>query len=245
MFKLTDRIKETSYTKGLGEMILRGATEGFSPFSSFYNDQDSFFYCIASNDKYEIGIGRYGITNNSILRDTLIQSSTNAFIDWGKGLKEIYVTYSAEKSVHKSHLPEYTPTSGELVVAFWKDENALGNVGNDIYYDLTNSELVVPKISTEQITPETIIMESGTIIDWDGVPQELASVNITLDSGTRIHGVIQESGYADHTLGFKKQSPATVFAGPLGDCGGSPCDPDYPSFRPLQLKTFHLSILRM
>ncbi len=45
--------------------------------------------------------------------------------------------------------------------------------------------------------------------------------------------VLENSGEVNEILRFKKQSAATVFAGPAQNCGSPPCAADYPTFRVL------------
>lgn len=233
MFKLHDRIKETSYTQGTGDLILRGALPGFVTFSSEYNDDSVFFYCITNNTQFEVGLGQYISSTNSLKRIEVYNSTTKSFINWGKGLKEVYVTYAADKAVHKDYLTEYNPNSEEIVLALWKGSNSIGNIGSNYYYNTNNQELVLPNVSSEFIDVETLRILNTGRIDWAGVEQTKASVDLKLDYTTGIQEVIQESGYADHTLRFKKQIPGTFLAGPSNNCDGKICEEKYPTFRPL------------
>jgi len=233
MFKLHDRVKETSYTQGTGNLILREAVNGFRTFSSVYSDADTFFYCITNNSNYEIGLGRYVASGNEISRVELFDSSTGSLINWGQGLKEIYVTYAATKSVTKRNDTEVNPASGDLAVWFGGELGSISGVG----YDLSNSTMIIPDLQSDTVTPGILEMESGAIQSWNNgaetVNQTKASVDISLDTLTGIDDVIGSSGYAGHTLGLYKQGPGTVFAGPLNNCSGEPCEDAYPYFRPL------------
>ena len=47
--------------------------------------------------------------------------------------------------------------------------------------------------------------------------------------------VLENSGEVNEILRFKKQSAATVFAGPAENCGSPPCAAGYPTFRTLHI----------
>ena len=56
--------------------------------------------------------------------------------------------------------------------------------------------------------------------------------------------VLENSGEVNEILRFKKQSAATVFAGPAENCGSPPCAADYPTFRTLHIDDIPDLLLR-
>ena len=97
-----ERIKETTATSGTGTLTLSGAVNGFRPFSDIGNNNTTF-YCISddNNNTFEVGLGTYNA--NTLTRDTVFQTSSGntTKINFASGNKEVFVTYVAEKSVHK------------------------------------------------------------------------------------------------------------------------------------------------
>lgn len=222
MFKLHDRVKETSYTQGTGNLLLREAVAGFRTFSSVYADGDTFFYCIAGNVNYEIGLGRYVSAGNQIQRVELFDSSTGSLINWGQGLKEIYVTYTAVRSVYSDG-----SLSGDMV-ALVSDRNSLTG---DEDFTYGSGTLRVPTVEVNDLTAPTIYTES---VNFEGFASDQVEpfLRNSLADETGIDNVILVSGEVDQLFGLVKQNPAKVFAGPLNNCSGV-CEDDYPSFRPL------------
>ena len=222
MFKLHDRVKETSYTQGTGNLTLRGAVSGFRAFSSVYADQDTFFYCITNNSNYEIGLGRYISGTDAIERVELFDSTTGSAINWGQGLKEIYVTYTASRSVYSDG-----NLSGNLV-PFMQDEHLLTVDQNFNYQSgvlsvdsiFAASDIESPSLSTSSL-------------DFGATEQTEPFLKNELLTYTSIEDVLFNSGEVNESLGLNKQTAGTFFAGPLDNCGVDPCEDDYPSFRPI------------
>jgi len=98
---LSDRVKETSFTQGTSNFSLEGAVQGFSSFGSAYSDGDNLFYAITDGTNYEVGSGVYvtGV-ENQITRSALRSSNSNNLVDFGIGLKEVFVTYPGTHSVY-------------------------------------------------------------------------------------------------------------------------------------------------
>ena len=110
-----ERIKETTATSGTGTLTLSGAVNGFRPFSDLGNNNTTF-YCITddNNNTFEVGLGTYNA--NTLTRDTVFQTSAGntTKINFGSGNKEVFVTYVAEKSVHKDANGDIV-TSGKIL----------------------------------------------------------------------------------------------------------------------------------
>lgn len=257
---LHDRIKETSYTIGTGNFTLNGAANGFSSFGSVYDSGDNIFYAATDGTFYEIGSGIYtsGV-QNSIVRFPFRSSNTNnSVVNFGEGLKEIYVTYPATNSVYSaSGLQGYNApqTSG---IPFWSSSNIL-NYNANLLWDNTNSKLGIRRVTpvfTLDIggsAAESIIRSSGLYVGSSGITfpsgnngnsSYLGGVQLAhyepnqLNSLTGSDQILELSGVAKNTILFKQQSAGLVFAGPASGCT-PPCSPDYPSFRPLLVEDIH------
>ena len=102
---LKDRVRETSATTGTGNFTLDGAVTGFMTFSAEIGVGNTTYYTItnAGTSEWEVGIGT--LTGASTLvRTTLLDSSTGAFISFTAGTKDVFVTYPAIEAVPKSFL---------------------------------------------------------------------------------------------------------------------------------------------
>lgn len=96
-----DRVKETTTTTGTGTYTLAGAQTGFEAFSSI-GDGNETYYCCTDGTDFEIGVGTYTLSNTTLARTTILQSTnSDAAVNWGAGTRTIFVTLPAEKSVHK------------------------------------------------------------------------------------------------------------------------------------------------
>lgn len=248
---LEDRIKERSYSTGTGDFSLDGAMQGFSAFSSVYSSGDSLFYAISDGTNYEIGSGVYvhDSLNDYLKRFVFRSTNSDNLVNFNAGIKEVYVTYPGRYSVFTaSGLSDFEkPQASGL--AFWESSQIL-NYDSNIIWDATNNRLGINTASPEYsiqvggtvsdsscaasgfIVGDSGIMFSGIDPSYSGGRQREPFFRNELDNVTGTDGVFELSGIVDQKLLFKKQAPATVFAGPSGECG---CTEDYPTFRALRM----------
>jgi len=100
---LKDRVKETTTTQGTGTISLLGAVQGYQGFSSI-GIGNTTYYCIQDTADWEVGIGTVGA--GSLTRDTVLASSNNgSLVGFGSGVKDVFCTYPAGKSVSTDSLP--------------------------------------------------------------------------------------------------------------------------------------------
>ena len=95
---LADRVRQTTTATGTGTLALDGTVEGFQTFAVIGNNNTTY-YTIAGGTQWEVGIGTYYA--GTLARTTLISSSTGLTIDFATGVKDVFVTYPAEKSVNQ------------------------------------------------------------------------------------------------------------------------------------------------
>ena len=95
---LADRVRQTTTATGTGTIALDGTVEGFQTFAAIGNNNTTY-YTIAGGTQWEVGIGTYYA--GTLARTTLISSSTGSTIDFAAGVKDVFVTYPAEKSVNQ------------------------------------------------------------------------------------------------------------------------------------------------
>lgn len=96
MFIIADRVKQTSITTGTGDIVFDTTLPSFQSFSEAIGDGNSTYYVIETTTKFEIGIGTYHSSNNSLSRDSvLVSNNNNNKIDLS-GASIVFVTYPAQ-----------------------------------------------------------------------------------------------------------------------------------------------------
>jgi hypothetical protein len=256
MIKLSDRVKEISYTVGTGNLALEGAVVGFSSFGSNYNYNDYLFYAITDGTSYEVGSGQYILSGstNTLRRFPLKSSNSNQLVNFPQGLKEVYVTYPATHSVYMGSGVSNYNTPVNSGVAFWATSNIV-NYDSNFIWDSTNERLGIRKSNPQYAidiggsAQNSSIQSSGFYVGKSGVyfpPQNNEDVAYTggrqlvhFDPNqlgdANINAIIELSGNIDNIFLLKRQNAGLVFAGPPSGCT-PPCSPALPAFRPLILK---------
>lgn len=254
-----DRIKETSYTIGTSNFVLNGAANGFSSFGSSYENGDNVFYAATDGTFYEVGSGVYvtGV-QNALVRFPFKSTNNNNKVNFGEGLKEIFVTYPATNAVYTaSGLQNHTfPKNSGL--AFWSSSNII-NYDSRIIWDSGRARLGINKDSPSFTIDiggdgaQSIIRSSGFYVGSSGVifpsgnngdSNYFGGIQLAhyepnaLNSITGSDEVLELSGVAKNSILLKKQNAGLVFAGPASGCT-PPCSPDYPTFRPLLIEDIH------
>ena len=132
MFKLSDRVKETTLTQGTGTLTLAGSFGSFQSFLDGIGEDNSTFYTIENNSQFEIGIGTF--SSNTLSRDTILSSSnSNNKINLA-GMSLVFCTYPASKSVFledgfiKSLSPQYSGIMFPDQTVLTSASGVLGNV---------------------------------------------------------------------------------------------------------------------
>lgn len=98
---VADRVKETTDTAdGTSAYNLLGAETGFQTFSSTVGNGNTTYYACTDGTDFEIGIGTYASSTDTLARTTILQSSnSDSAVVWGAGTKEIFVTLPADKAI--------------------------------------------------------------------------------------------------------------------------------------------------
>ena len=99
-FILADRVKETSITQGLGAAVLSGPFGGFQSFAAAIGNNNRTFYTIENESQWEVGIGTYTSSSNSLSRDTVLRSSNGGSKISLAGVSIVFCTYAADRSVY-------------------------------------------------------------------------------------------------------------------------------------------------
>jgi hypothetical protein len=99
---IKDRVKETTTTTGTGNVALGGAISNFVTFSSVLSDSDTTYYAIvdSNNSAFEVGLGTYVSSGNTIARTTVLASSNSgSAVNLSSGSKVIFCAFPADKAV--------------------------------------------------------------------------------------------------------------------------------------------------
>jgi len=99
---IKDRVKETTTTTGTGALSLGGASTNFVTFSSVLSNADTTYYAIvdSTNTAFEVGLGTYTSSGNTLTRTTVLASSNSgSAVNLSAGTKDVFMTYPAEKAV--------------------------------------------------------------------------------------------------------------------------------------------------
>ena len=243
---LKDRVKEISHSTGTGSFQLDGPSTGYSQFSGVVPYDSTVFYCIRDNEDYEIGSGvflRNG-SNDNLSRFPYQSTNSDAKVNFGAGVKEVFVTYPGKYSV-VSALPNDTQPA-KSGIPFWNNAHTLNYNANFVFED-SNSRVGIRQPSPQYAIDvggnnvQSTIRASGMIIGDSGIM--FSGVNNTggrqiepflrtvADPVTGFNSVVTTSGEVSERLQLEKQSPITFFAGPSSSCG---CSEDYPTFRLLE-----------
>ena len=100
---LADRVRETTTTTGTGSVTLGGAYTGFQTFSAGIGNANNTYYTIANSvsGEWEVGIGTYTTSGNTLSRDTVLASSNaGSLVVFTAGSKDVFVTQPAERAVY-------------------------------------------------------------------------------------------------------------------------------------------------
>ena len=100
MLKLADRVKETSITTGNSlKIVLQGAFGAFQTFASTIGDGNSTYYTIENNNNFEVGLGTYSASDNTLSRDLVFSSTNNNQRISLDGVSIVFCCYPASKAV--------------------------------------------------------------------------------------------------------------------------------------------------
>lgn len=102
MFKLSDRVKETSTTIGSGSVVLNGAYGAFQSFDRGIGDGNETYYAIENNARWEVGQGIYTASSDSLSRDVIFDSSASGQKINLEGVSVVFCTLPASKVIIKS-----------------------------------------------------------------------------------------------------------------------------------------------
>lgn len=127
MFKLSDRVKETSISTGSGSITLNGAYGAFQSFNKGIGDGNETYYAIENNARWEIGQGVYTASSDSLSRDLIFDSSASGAKINLEGVSVVFCTLPASKTLIKS--PQNTISLSGIYFADGTFQNSASNSG--------------------------------------------------------------------------------------------------------------------
>jgi hypothetical protein len=106
-FVLKDRVSETTTTTGTGTITLAGAETGFQAFSVI-GDGNTTYYCITDGTAWEVGVGTYTLSGNTLARTTIISNSNGntSPITLSAGVKNVFGVLPSVNNITPSGLWE-------------------------------------------------------------------------------------------------------------------------------------------
>tara|TARA_R100001129_G_scaffold185351_1_gene173271 strand:+ start:429 stop:1379 length:951 start_codon:yes stop_codon:yes gene_type:complete len=128
---IKDRVKETTTTTGTGAISLGGAATNFVTFSSVLSDADTTYYAIVdtSNSAFEVGLGTYASSGNTITRTTVLASSNSgSAVNLQAGTKSIFCAFPADKAVYEESDGSVLIENLELNANAIKSTDTNGNI---------------------------------------------------------------------------------------------------------------------
>lgn len=94
--QFADRVQETFSTTGTSTISLGGSVVGYQAFGSVCNNGDTAYYAATDGTNWEVGLGTYATSGNTLTRTTIIASSNSgAAVNWAAGTKNIWLNAPA------------------------------------------------------------------------------------------------------------------------------------------------------
>lgn len=162
---LKDRVKETTATTGTGTVTLAGAVAGFSSFSVIGNGNTTYYAIVAQTPgEWEVGIGTYTASGTTLARTTILASSnSNAAVNFSAGIKDVFVTYPADKSVNLDASGNVSAL-GTVASGTWQGSAvgvAYGGTGQTSYID---GQILIGNTTGNTLTKTTLTAGCGVTI---------------------------------------------------------------------------------
>ena len=138
---ISDRVKETSITTGTGTVSLGGSFGAFQSFGSSVGDGNQTYYGIENESRWEVGVGTYTASENTLSRDTVLDGSDGpgSPVDL-YGVSIVFCTYPAKKAVYlDAGNLNLTPHDKQLTTFKLSDAGSVFHAYVDGVYDRTVS----------------------------------------------------------------------------------------------------------
>jgi hypothetical protein len=178
---LKDRISETTTTAGTGTLTLGGALSGFQPFSSIGNTNTTY-YCITDTTAWEVGLGTYSSSGNTLARTTVLSNSNGNTtpITLAAGTKTVFSVYPAERAIVVDGSTIQIPNSAVLPLANGGTGSSTAAFSGSNITDLNATAITAGTISNSRTTASSS-NGASSIVERDATGNFSANV-ITANS---------------------------------------------------------------
>jgi len=173
---LKDRIKQESTTLGTGTVTLGATYDGYSSFASFYSNGEEVYYTISNTEtgvtEWEVGRGTY--SSGTLARDTVLSSTnSNNLVNFTSGIKEVFVTYPADRAV----------TTDDIGTIASQDANNVSITGGSIAVTAnpTTDYQVATKTYVDSLVASAIHFHDAVRVES---PDTAGNLNATYNNGT-------------------------------------------------------------
>jgi hypothetical protein len=188
MLILSDRIKETSTTSGYGSVTLNGPFGGFQSFSNGIGNNNTTYYAIENETRWEVGIGTYSSAGNSLSRDTVFASSNGGNKINLAGVSTVFCTYPASKALYYNENNKVGINTNNPQYQFHVEGS--GKFSKIFFPDGT----FIDSFSSTSILPDQT-SNSGKFLSTNGINPLWTNVDLSSVSGNLHQEIINVSGY--------------------------------------------------
>ena len=194
-FVLADRVRDTTTTTGTGTVTLSGtAPTGYQTFGAGIGNGNNTYYTINADSQWEVGIGTYTASGTTLSRNTVLASSNGgALVDFALGIKDVFVTYPAEKAV--------TDVYGTALAATTAANLAGGAAGSIPYQTAANT--------TAMLATGTGVLIGGATPSYTMSPS-LTQVTVAGDPSTALQVATKQYVDTQTSAGIHFHEPVRV-----------------------------------
>ena len=180
-----DRVREASTTTGTGTLTLTGAISGFQSFSAIGDANDTYYTIVnAGTGDWEVGIGTYTASGTTLSRSQVLESSNGgALVNFGAGIKDVFGTYPADRSVSQADIgtaPNEIPLNQYLGSAAYVDINTLnaGSLTNTTDISNVQPSLNLDFANVKKLDPRITYARASEARYYDGKTVSKAEENL-------------------------------------------------------------------
>lgn len=187
---LADRVRETTTSNGTSAVTLGGAYTGFQTFSAAIGNANNTYYTISNvvTGEWEVGIGTYTSSGNTLSRDTVLSSSNaGSLVSFTTGTKDVFVTQPAERNVYVNGTDIVAENSANLKIAYG-GTGLTSYTAGDLPYFATGTTLSKLGIGTSN----QVLTSSGSAPQWS-TNLSIGSLTASADSTFNSTGAVQIS----------------------------------------------------